>query len=316
MTRWLVPLLLLIAPPANAHPLAPTHLVIAVADGRAELTLTYGRDTARPDFTAPPSCPVEQLATTTHAESRVSHLVWHCALAGQLRLTAEAGAPPLIVEIKRATGTTLEVLDAAHPLLDLAPAVPSLLMTLATWTRLGVEHLLGGLDHLFLVLGLALVIGLRWRLFAALTAFTIGHSLSLALGATGVLVLPSALVESAIALTLIALALDLVCAREAPHKSLFEKAPWLTGLTVGLIHGLGFAGVLSELGLPRDQSAVPLLGFNLGLELAQLGAVLVFGGIYFALRATPLPLRHVPTSAGWLLGMVSSAWLVERALAL
>ena len=89
--------------------------------------------------------------------------------------------------------------------------------------------------------------------------------------------------------------------------------PWLTGTLVGLVHGLGFAGVLGELGLPEGNTALALFGFNLGLELAQLAAVAVFAAALWALRKATLA-AHVPRVAGWALGVLASAWVFERAL--
>lgn len=140
------------------------------------------------------------------------------------------------------------------------------------WLALGVEHVLGGLDHLAFVLGLLLVVGTRGvrRLAATITAFTLAHSLTLALAATGTLVLPSAPVEATIAASVV------LVAREATHDrpTLTRRAPWAVALVFGLVHGLGFAGALSEWGLPPGWVGWSLLWFNLGIEAGQLAVVL------------------------------------------
>lgn len=301
--------------PALAHPLAPSHLRIELADTSATLTLTHGRDTPAPVLRAPPHCRVEPIAERLEGESRVFVQRWHCIPAGPLVLTAAAADPPLLVELQRPGTLDTFALDASHPVLDLAPAPRSPLDVLATFTGLGVHHLIGGLDHVLLVLGLVLLIGLRWRMVAALTAFTLGHSVSLALGVTGLVTLPSALVESAIALTLVALALDLATPRARATASLFARAPWLTGTFVGLVHGLGFAGVLHALGLPDEHTALGLVGFNLGLELAQLALVIALAAALLALRRVPLVPPRLAPASGWLIGIIGSAWFFERALA-
>jgi hypothetical protein len=216
------------------------------------------------------------------------------------------------------------LLDASTPALDIAATSTTTPKAFLAWVTIGADHLIGGLDHVLLVVGLVLLIGLSRRLIWALTAFTLGHSASLALGATGIVTLPSALVETAIALTLVLLALDLAAPRLAPdptpHPSLFARTPWLTGTVVGLIHGLGFAGVLTELGLPETDTAMALLAFNLGLEVAQLAlvaglAVLLFVVTRLMARKTNASYtRLAVASGGWAIGIISSAWVIERAL--
>lgn len=294
---------------ALAHPMAPSHLVIDLPAQTS--TLTYGRDVKAPVVSAPLGCVVLDEAASVAGESVTVRRRWRCLAApsGPVVLTPDVDAPPVIAEVHTIDGTQTIVLDGAHPVLVLTQPVGAG-ATLARWTWLGAEHLWGGLDHLFLVLGLVLLIGVRMRLVAALTAFTLGHSLSLALGATGVVTLPAALVETAIAATLVWLALDLVA---PPRRSWIIAMPWLTGALVGLVHGLGFAGVLSELGLPEGNTALALLGFNLGLELAQLAAVAVFAAILWGLRKATFE-AHVRRVAGWALGVIAAAWVFERAL--
>ncbi len=295
---------------AIAHPMAPSHVVIDLAQGT--VVSTHERGVKAPVLSAPLGCTPVDGAAVVDGESIVVRLRWQCLAAptGPVVLRPEVDAPPVIVEVHAIDGTQTIVLDAAHPVVDLSRPEAGALATLMRWTWIGAEHLWGGLDHLFLVLGLVLLIGVRMRLVAALTAFTLGHSLSLALGATGLVTLPAALVETAIAVTLVWLALDLVA---PPKRSAIVAMPWLTGTLVGLVHGLGFAGVLGELGLPEGNTALALFGFNLGLELAQLAAVAVFAAALWALRKATLA-AHVPRIAGWALGVLASAWVFERAL--
>lgn len=213
-------------------------------------------------------------------------------------------------------GRTLEtMLDAEAPELhvDQAPG-----RSPVAWLRLGVEHVLGGLDHLAFVLGLLLVVGTQSlrRLAATITAFTIAHSLTLALAATGTLVLPSAPVEATIAASVV------LVAREATHDhpTLTRRAPWAVALAFGLVHGLGFAGALASWGLPVGWVGWSLLWFNLGIELGQLAVVLVV--VVLGRAAMPLARRSnrslapLHTATAYAIGGLGAWWLLERTLAI
>ena len=304
---------------ALGHPLEPPHVRVELAEDHLELTITHAKDAARPTFAAP--CAVELLpGPSAPSERLVQHERWSCR-PDHLTLIDAHRDPPVVIELVERVDagqrSRIALLDATSPTLSLTNGTSPFV----SWLVIGAEHLIGGLDHVLLVVGLTLLIGLRRQLLLALTAFTLGHSISLALGATGLLTLPSVLVETAIAGTLVLLALDLVT-RPAAHiprpRSLYTRAPWLTGLGVGLIHGLGFAGVLLELGLPDDHQALALVAFNLGLELAQLA--LVGALALLASMASRLPaarhLGRVPALGGWAIGILGAAWVLERSLPL
>ncbi len=317
----LVAALLALSPaPAHAHPLSPIHLRIVEHDLHLELTLTHDADTVPPRLTPPPHCRIEPLAPSLSPTTHVARARWHCPLAGPLVAGAGPDTPPLVVEIVGrgdSHGTSrVAVLDARHPVLDLGAPEDDALTTFASWLFIGAAHLAFGLDHLFLVIGLVLLIGLNRRLVFALTAFTLGHSLSLALGVHGLVALPGPLVESAVALTLVALALELASPRPdapgGPRPPLIARLPWLTGVALGLVHGLGFAGALAELTLPDAHAALALVAFNLGLELAQLAVVLACALVLALTRPRPLTMRRTSALAGWIIGIAGAAWLIER----
>ena len=150
---------------------------------------------------------------------------------------------------------------------------------------LGVEHILTGWDHLLFVISLLILVGFNRRLVMTVTAFTLAHSLTLATSALGWLSLRPAPVEACIALSIV-----LVCAEALRQRqTLARRWPALVALVFGLVHGLGFAGALKEIGLPQDHLLVALLSFNLGVEAGQLVVVLVCWGI--AAAAARLPWR-------------------------
>jgi hypothetical protein len=149
------------------------------------------------------------------------------------------------------------------------PAEPSPIALMGTYLRLGVHHILLGADHLMFVLSLLLLVRGWRRLALAVTAFTVGHSLTLAAVTLGGLRLPGPPVEAAIALSIACAAAEALRAR-CGEPSLVSRAPWVMALGFGLLHGLGFADALREIGLPRHAVVPALLFFNLGVELGQL----------------------------------------------
>jgi hypothetical protein len=180
------------------------------------------------------------------------------------------------------------------------------------YLALGVEHLLTGWDHLTFVLGLLLLFGWHRRLIAAVTAFTLGHSLTLALSVLGIVSLPMALVEASIAMTIVVLALELQSGR---HGLVWRHPGTLPG-ALGLLHGLGFASVLFDAGLPSDEIPIALLGFNLGLELGQLGVIALAGACFAAIRSLlPGNWQAGRGIAAYAIGSLAAYWVIERTLA-
>jgi len=189
------------------------------------------------------------------------------------------------------------------------------------WIALGVEHILLGLDHLAFVIGLLLLLGPRpsRRLLATITAFTVAHSITLALAALDLVRLPSAPVEAAIAASVVLVAREALGRRPTATR----RWPWLVAGLFGLVHGLGFAGALAEIGLPRESIGVSLVGFNLGVELGQLAvvaAVVLLVGLAGALaRRTGAGggerARLAARAAAYALGSIGAAWFLARVLA-
>lgn len=143
---------------------------------------------------------------------------------------------------------------------------------------LGVEHLLGGVDHVVFVLGLIFLISGFIPLLKTVTAFTLAHSITLAISVLGVFKLPSASTEALIALTIIYLAFELTKTESQ------IKRPWLMAFGFGLLHGFGFAGALSEIGIANDQLFLSLLFFNIGIEIGQLMIIPLVGLVIYVLN--------------------------------
>jgi hydrogenase/urease accessory protein HupE len=168
---------------------------------------------------------------------------------------------------------------------------------------LGVEHILSGIDHLMFVAALLFLVGFQRKLVWTITAFTVAHSLTLASAALGWLTLRSAPVEATIALSIVLVASEAL----QPRETLARRLPALVAFLFGLVHGLGFAGALSEIGLPQNHLATALLTFNLGVEIGQLMAVAVVWAAWRIVRNWRLAsLSRVPLLYG--IGAMAAYW--------
>ncbi|HET7541351.1 MAG TPA: HupE/UreJ family protein [Polyangiaceae bacterium] len=180
------------------------------------------------------------------------------------------------------------------------------------YTRLGIEHILTGFDHLMFVLAITILVRSRKALIAAISAFTVAHSLTLAATVLGWLSLPSAAVETTIALSIVLACSE--CLR--PSDSLARRAPWLVTFAFGLLHGMGFASALLETGLPEKHVPSALLFFNVGVELGQLAAIALFVAVGWLI--TRVERRPAWTSRAFVyaMGCVAAYWSLERGLAM
>jgi hypothetical protein len=180
---------------------------------------------------------------------------------------------------------------------------------LETFVPAGAHHIWIGPDHLLFLLGLLLLGGNWKRLLGIVTAFTVGHSITLSLAVLKVVVLPSWLVEPAIALTIVTVGFDNLVRREGRDIRIL-----LAGV-FGLIHGFGFAAVLQEFGLPREALGWSLFGFNGGVELGQLAVVLPLAlGLGLLWRTRPGLARRVATAGSVVVVAVGSYWFVQRTI--
>ncbi len=187
-----------------------------------------------------------------------------------------------------------------------------------SYGELGVEHIVTGWDHLTFVLGLTLLVVGRRRLLVTITAFTLGHSVTLALAVLGLVQVPQELTEAVIALSIVVLATELARRAMGGEPGILSRKPGVMASLFGLFHGLGFAGALSEIGLPQGEIPLALFSFNVGIELGQLGFIAVVLFAWALLRRIPLnllglqPVRLVPAYA---IGTVAAFWFIQRTIA-
>jgi hypothetical protein len=240
------------------------------------------------------------------------------------RLFAEVDAGHRgLLNFSSARGTITQVLGPSSPTVRLSLSAGGAWVQFAGYLRTGIEHIWTGFDHMLFLFSLLLpaVLLRRERQWQAqeqlrpaffevcrvVTAFTVAHSLTLGLATFGIVHLPSRVSESAIALSVVVAALNNVV-------PLVRTRRWVVAFCFGLIHGFGFANVLSDLGLPQGALALALVGFNLGVEAGQLAIVAVFLPCAYLLRETLFYRRFLVTGGSAAIAMVAALWLVERAL--
>lgn len=220
-----------------------------------------------------------------------------------------------------ATATLTGVFSADRPEQKFELRAHSALDQFIDFGREGIWHIWIGFDHVLFLLSLLLpaVLVLRqqswqpasgfggtfWDVVRVVTAFTVAHSITLSLAALEIITLPSRLVESVIALSVLLAALNNVWPVIAERR-------WLMAFVFGLIHGFGFASVLADLGLPRNALLIALVGFNLGVEAGQLAIVACFLPLAFLVRATSFYRRGIMTGGSLLIALVALVWMVER----
>jgi hydrogenase/urease accessory protein HupE len=181
-----------------------------------------------------------------------------------------------------------------------------------SYTVLGVEHILSGIDHLLFVFALLLVVRGAKRVIATITAFTIAHSITLVAATLGWVTVPGPPVEAIIALSIVFVAAEVVRGLEG-RPGLTARAPWVVAFSFGLLHGFGFAGALAETGLPQTAIPVALLMFNVGVEIGQLmfvATILILAASSRKILTTH-PVWSVPLAA-YSIGTMAAFWTIER----
>ncbi len=192
------------------------------------------------------------------------------------------------------------------------PAQPSKAEVALSYWQMGTIHILEGADHLLFLLVLLLIVTGIWPLLKTVTAFTVAHSLTLALATLGVVNIPPAPTEAVISLSIVLLAV------EAVHKSggaltMAERYPWIVAFTFGLVHGLGFAGALSEIGVPQNEVPLALLMFNVGVETGQVIFVVAVSLLLEGLRRLHSPAALVALRAApYAIGGLAAFWTIQR----
>jgi hypothetical protein len=186
--------------------------------------------------------------------------------------------------------------------------------TVITYIALGIEHILIGFDHLLFVACLVYISGTRKKLLLTITGFTVAHSITLILAATDVLTIPIPPVEAVIALSIVFLAWEIA---KNSKGSLSLRYPVLVSSSFGLLHGFGFASVLTDIGLPEGEKILALICFNIGVEIGQIIFVALLIGVFYLLSKIhkPLSLDRMRFPVSYFCGTLASFWVLERLVA-
>jgi hypothetical protein len=321
--RRALALLLLVfgAAGAQAHDVRPAYLEI-VERYSGELGITWKRTPAANSAAFTPRFSTgwtDSPPATTRQAGEAIEKTWivarpHPPLAGaRLEIEGlETTITDVLLRVVYADGSELtRVLKPSDSSITL-PGVEKSGAPVREYLQLGFTHIWSGIDHLLYVFGLVLLVRTPRLLIKTITGFTLAHSVSLAAASLGYVNIPPAPVEAVIALSIVYIAVELLRAREG-QPSIASRAPWLVSMSIGLLHGLGFAGALAEVGLPAGAIPQALLLFNIGIEIGQLSfvaLVLVLGHalIRYLPRLTT-SLRWVPPYA---IGSFASFWVIER----
>lgn len=323
--KGLLGLLLLWPVFAVAHPLAPALLELrGTVPGQYEVRwLTSVARVRGADVVPvlPARCRALSAPRTAVRDGEALESTWAVRCEGDLPGATihvdgldASGIQVVLRVVPPGSPTVSAILDARAPAF-VVPRQADAAGRLLAYGALGVEHLLTGLDHVLFVVGLLGVVRGARKVVVAVTGFTLGHSLTLAAATLGFVRVDPAVTELGIALSLVVVALAVL--RPAQPPGLLARHPGVLTPGFGLLHGLGFAGALTGLGLPREEIAPALLAFNLGIEAGQLVIV-----------AAAVALAHLAQGAIWsqrtisrvvpayIIGTLAACWCLERTVAL
>lgn len=299
---------------AAAHGQDPAGIEVLEAAAGEVVTRVDAPSRSTVELELPAFCaPAGDVRVEERGPRRVVTRSFHCArsLSGETLLVTGLSADVYAVVHAR-LGNGSEHRAAATlraPRVALEPA-PTAASSFVSFLTMGMSHLATGADHLLFVLGLVVLARRARPVAAALTSFTVGHSVTLALAALGVVVLPPALAEIGIATSLVYVAILV-----ARPDGAWGRRPLVGAAAMGLLHGMGFASAFREAGVPRPQIPLALLAFNLGIEIAQLAFVLALLAVWtLASRIDRLRAPTARALLGHAMGAVAAMWVIDRVL--
>jgi len=322
-TIALAAVLLCLASSAFAHEMRPAYLELR-EEKAGEFSVLWkipmlgdARLALEPEFSGDAKA-VTPVTTRTPPGAAIQQWTLHApALRGQtVRIRGlESTMTDVLVRVEFADGTAWTQRFIPSRPTAMIPERQSSLAVAGVYLSLGVEHILTGVDHLLFILALMIITGGGWKLVKTVTAFTVAHSITLAAASLGFVHVPSRPVEAVIALSIVFVAAEIVHQRSG-REGVTARAPWIVAFTFGLLHGFGFAGALSEVGLPQGHVPLALLFFNVGVEVGQLFFIaVVFAFVALVRRARIALPRWAQLAPPYAIGSVAMFWVMQRVAA-
>lgn len=272
-----------------------------------------------PGILAPDKCePVAPDKLIAQRDSYLKEVLFKCpgGIGGErIELAFPAIVPPVqtLMRLQNHSGAIHSKLLNPGETAWVIPSEENKTQVAKDYTALGIRHILEGYDHLLFLACLILIAGTGRRILITVTGFTLAHSATLALSAFNIIRVPIAPVEAVIALSIVFLASEIA---KEPRDTLTYRYPALVSVAFGLLHGLGFASVLREIGLPQTEIVTGLLFFNLGVEIGQLVfialIILLYKLVRLLMKERITALWHLEKPAAYVIGSIASFWMVER----
>ena len=303
--------LIVFFPLLSAHEFNPAHLVVdEVAENEYQINWMYPIKNIgqRAEIIFPQECSSEAQSPYQQGKYLVEKIDLICSksLKGQtIEVTNLSVLTDALVTI---TDRNNDVFEGLMNLKEPKLVVPIKKQSLpSSYLNLGIDHLISGPDHILFILGLMFLVSGILNMIKTITAFTVAHSITLGLSVLGLISLPQATVEAVIALTIVFLALEI------SENKRYKSTPWLIAFGFGLLHGLGFANALTEIGIANEQLLLSLLFFNLGIEAGQLLMIPIFGVlIWLAYKFNKY--NQSATCVSYVLGAMGFFWLINRTI--
>ena len=302
---------IIFSPFLSAHEFNPAHLVIdEVTENEYQISWMYPIKNIGPraEIIFPETCSSEAQSPYKQGKYLVEKIDLICnkSLKGQtIEVTNLSVLTDALVTFTDHNNDVFEgLMNLKEPRL-LVPikkqSIPSSYLTL------GIDHLISGIDHILFILGLMFLVSGTMNMIKTITAFTVAHSITLGLSVLDLISLPRATVEAVIALTIVFLALEI------SENKQYKSTPWLIAFGFGLLHGLGFANALTEIGIANEQLLFSLLFFNLGIEAGQLLMIPIFSVlIWLAYKFNKY--SQSATCVSYVLGIMGFFWFINRTI--
>ena len=304
-------LVIIFSPFLSAHEFNPAHLVIdEVAENEYQINWMYPVKNIGPraEITFPETCSSEAQSPYQQGKYLVEKIDLICSKSLKGQTIEVTNLSVLTDALVTFTDYNNDVFEGLMNLKEPKLLVPIKKQSIpSSYLTLGIDHLITGPDHILFILGLMFLVSGIVNMIKTITAFTVAHSITLGLSVLDLISLPRATVEAVIALTIVFLALEI------SENKQYKSTPWLIAFGFGLLHGLGFANALTEIGIANEQLLLSLLFFNLGIEAGQLLMIPIFGVlIWFAYKFNKY--NQSATCVSYVLGIMGFFWLINRTI--